>query len=60
MIQVIKTLEELEALKNNWENLFTLASTATPYLAWNFVMTPLTCSAGDNEIWGRSCKKTER
>lgn len=55
MIQVIKTLEELEALKNNWENLFTQASTATPYQAWHFVVTPLTCSAGDNEIWGRSC-----
>ena len=48
MIQVIKTLEELEALKNNWVNLFTLASTATPYQAWHFVMTTLTCSAGDN------------
>lgn len=36
MIQVIKTLEELEALKNNWENLFTQASTATPYQTWHF------------------------
>ena len=39
MIQVIKTLEELEALKDNWENLFTQASTATPYQTWHFVMT---------------------
>ena len=50
MIQVIKTLEELEALKNNWENLFTLASTATPYQAWHFVMTTW-------QVWHKSDDK---
>lgn len=39
MIEVCKTIEELEALKENWNDVFSKSSTATPYQAWQFVKT---------------------